>query len=285
MSRTIMMLRNRVCGKTAIPLLAMGFVVLSVTLNCASQEVDVTDGQITLVNMCSYQVDVFNAEKLTTTLAVNGGQFMIPFSQETHEKIGMLAEPHVDSAQCPDCDKWTPVGNGKQRQGYMWESPWDTYATYCNPANSGRGICTQQPNPCCGTTLSRNGTWGTTFEINPYQVAGDKFFDFPDLSTNYGTDSTHPPSLCPIDSPDNCVTKEAPIFYSVPMAWTTNLPEQPCSFRLAGTKITGAECTKPSCPDAYRTPQDDAQVACPSSPQRGYVVTYCPSASNTPKPH
>ena len=78
--------------------------------------------------------------------------------------------------------------------------------------------------------------------------------------------------------PDDCVDKEAVIFYNVPMEWTTNLNR---SFTTKGTR---GKCTAASCPDAYHHPTDDEQVACTVNPSRGYVVTYCPAGSSMPNP-
>ena len=75
----------------------------------------------------------------------------------------------------------------------MWDSPNDTYAAYCNPNLSGRGICALQQN-CCGPGMVQDGTFGTTWEFTPNGGGGN---DYPDLSTNYGTGPTTPPNLCP----------------------------------------------------------------------------------------
>ena len=103
------------------------------------------------------------------------------------------------------------------------------------------------------------------------------------LSTNYGSGPTDPPALCGSQgsNPDDCVDKAAVIFYNVPVEWTTN---QNCSFSSKGTQVKGGKCFAASCPDAYQHPTDDKQVACPVSPGRGDVVTYCPAGSSMPNP-
>jgi hypothetical protein len=243
----------------------------------------ITAGQMIFVNSCAVGLTIHSSGPSIGTLAANGGTASIPissFNQGAQNVI--LPYPNTSDAQCPAayCDGWTALGGTPgtvQREGFMWEAPNATYAAYCNPNLSGRGICAAQQN-CCGSGMVQDGTFGTTFEFTPN---GGGSLDYPDLSTNYGSGPMSPPNLCPTGGPDDCVTAAANIFFNVPIQWTTNLA---CSFTSANTQVMGLECLTVDCTDAYQHPTDDKQCACPTSTDRGYLVEFCPSGSSMPAP-
>jgi hypothetical protein len=77
------------------------------------------------------------------------------------------------------------------------------------------------------------------------------------------------------------VSKDANIFYNVPIAWSTN---QNCSFANQKIQRSEFQCTSVDCSDAYQRPKDDKQVACPQTPPaRSYTVTYCGTSLPPPK--
>jgi hypothetical protein len=241
----------------------------------------ISAGNVTFVNSCAVSLSFHSSGPAIGTLSANGGTVTIPISQFNQGGQNVIIPyPNTSAAQCPAayCDGWTALGGTPgtvQRDGAMWDSPNDTYAAYCNPNLSGRGICAQQMN-CCGPGMVQDGTFGTTFELTPNGSGGN---DYPDLSTNYGTGPTTPPNLCPTGGPNNCVTAAANIFFNVPIQWTTN---ETCSFTTAGTQVMGLQCFTAGCSDAYQYPIDDKQCSCPSSATRGYLVEYCPSGSSMP---
>jgi len=243
----------------------------------------ITAGQVTFVNSCAVGLTVRSSGPAIGTLAANGGTVSVAvasFNQGAQNVI--MPYPDTSPAQCPAayCDGWTALGGTPgtvQREGFMWEGANATYAAYCNPNLSGRNICAAQQN-CCGPGMVQDGTFGTTFEFTPN---GGSNLDYPDLSTNYGSGPTSPPNLCPTGGPDDCVSAAANIFFNVPIKWTTNMT---CSFTSAATQVTGLECLTASCPDAYQHPTDDKQCSCASSPDRGYLVEFCPAGSSMPAP-
>lgn len=241
----------------------------------------ITAGNVTFVNWCPVSLTMYSTGPTIGTLAANGGSVTIPVTQFNQGAQNLVIPyPNTSDAQCPAayCDGWTDLGGTpgtKQREGYMWDSPNETFAAYCNPNLSGRGICALQMN-CCGSGMVQDGTFGTLWEFTPGGGGGN---DYPDLSTNYGTGPDTPPNLCPTGGPDNCVTAAANIFFNVPIQWTTNMN---CSFTTANTQVTGLQCFTADCSDAYQYPVDDKQCSCPSSPNRGYLVQYCPSGSTLP---
>jgi len=205
------------------------------------------------------------------------GEELFAFALGVDYLVNIL--PNTSATQCPDayCDGWTALGGAPgtvQRKGFMWDPPNDTYAAYCNPSLSGRGICALQHN-CSGPGMIQDGTFGTHWEFTPGAGAND----YINLSTNYGSGPNTPPNLCPAGGPDDCVTAAAVIFFNVPVKWTTN---QSCSFTTAAQSVTGLQCLTANCTDAYTHPTDDKQCACPSSATRGYRVEFCPSGSPLP---
>lgn len=241
----------------------------------------ITAGNVTFLNSCAVPLSFHSSGPAIGTLSANGGSVTIPVSQFNQGGQNVVIPyPDTSATQCPAayCDGWTALGGAPgtvQREGSMWDSPNATYAAYCNPNLSGRGICSQQMN-CCGPGMVQDGTFGTLWEFTPNGGSGN---DYPDLSTNYGTGPTTPPNLCPTGAPDNCVSAAANIFFNVPIQWTTNMP---CSFTSANTQVTGLQCFTADCSDAYQYPVDDKQCSCPSSAQRGYLVEYCPAGSSMP---
>jgi len=238
-------------------------------------------GFVTFVNSCAVDLSFHSSGPSIGTLAANGGSTSIAvtsFNQGAQNVI--IPYPDTSAAQCPAayCDGWTALGGAPgttQREGYMWDSPNDVYAAYCNPNLSGRGICALQMN-CCGPGMVQDGTFGTLWEFTPNGGGGN---DYPDLSTNYGTGSTTPPNLCPTGGPNNCVSAAANIYFNVPIQWSSNME---CSCTSANTQVTSRSCLTASCPDAYQYPEDDKQCSCSSSTGRGYLVEYCPSGSPLP---
>ena len=249
--------------------------------------VPITAGQVTFVNRCAVSLTLRSSGPALGTLRANGGSVSVNFSKfhQGGQNV-VMPYPSTSAAQCPAayCDGWTdlfgrPPGRDPiQREGYMWDVPNRTYAAYCNPSLSGRGICAQQQN-CCGPGMVQDGTFGTTWEFTPN---GANSLDYPDLSTNYGSGPTSPPHLCPYPAnPNDCVTTAANIFFNVPIKWSTNMP---CSFSSAGTQVMGLECLTANCTDAYQHPTDDKQCACSHSASRGYLVEFCPAGSLMPAP-
>lgn len=244
---------------------------------------EIVAGQVTFVNNCAVNLSLQSNGKHLGTLTKNGGSIEIAVSAFVQGGANVvLPYPDTTTAQCPAafCDGWTALGGAPgatQREGFMWDSPNETYAAYCNPGLSGRGICAQQMN-CCGPGMVQDGTYGTHWEFTP---AGANGLDYPNLSTNYGSGPMSPPNLCPTGGPNDCVTAAANIFFNVPIAWTTNMN---CSFTSAGTQVSGLQCLTASCADAYQHPTDDKQCSCSSSAARGYLVEYCPSGSPLPAP-
>lgn len=243
--------------------------------------IGITAGNVTFVNSCAVPLSFHSTGPAIGTLAANGGTVTIAVSAFNQGGPNVIMPyPDTSATQCPAsfCDGWTALGGTPgttQREGFMWQSPNDVYAAYCNPNLSGRGICAQQMN-CCGPGMVQDGTFGTTWEFTPNGGNGN---DYPDLSTNYGSGPTSPPNLCPTGGPDDCVTAAANIFFNVPVQWSTNMP---CSFTSANTQVTSLECLDVSCSDAYQHPTDDKQCACTSSASRGYLVEYCPAGSALP---
>jgi hypothetical protein len=258
------------------------FVLILVLCSLASISAAQDAGQVKFVNSCKYSLTFNSTGPQIGTLAP-GASKSIPissFNQGGQNRI--IPYPNLPDNMCPNCDGWTDLGGApgtRQREGWMWEGNDAKYAAYCNPSLSGRGICALQHN-CCGKGMVQDGTYGTHLEFTP---KGTPANDFVNLSTNYGSGPHNPPKLCGSQgaNPDDCVDKAAVIFYNVPIEWTTN---QNCTFTTKGTQVKGGKCFAASCPDAYQHPTDDKQVACPVSPSRGYVVTYCPAGSNMPNP-
>ena len=238
---------------------------------------------VEFVNSCTQPLNLLQAganPKVLKTLQP-GDTFTMPISAFSQAGANLIIPyPYLPASACPDCDQWTALGGApgtKQREGFMWESPNQKFAAYCNPALSGRGICAQQKN-CCGPGMVQDGTFGTHWEFTPNTPQGD----FVNLSTNYGSGPNSPPTLCsaPGADPNDCVSEAANIFYNVPVQWSTG---QTCSFTTQGKQVQGLECVKVSCPDAYQHPTDDKQATCPGTdPRRTYKVEYCPSGHPLP---
>ncbi len=240
-------------------------------------------GKVTFTNSCSYGLTLLSNGQKIGTLPASGQMTKGIASFTSGGANVIIAYPNVPSGQCPKCDQWTDLGGAPgtvQREAWMWEGKNATYAAYCNPNLSGRGICATQNN-CCGTSMVQDGTFGTHWEFTPN---GGGSNDFVNLSTNAGSGPKSPPNLCPTGGPNDCVGKAANIYYNVPIAWSTN--QSNCIFgKDAPPKIiNGLNCTAVDCPSAYQHPTDAKQAACPTSPNRGYQVTYCPSGSSMPPP-
>jgi len=260
------------------------------------------DGELTIYNNCSTPMKIMSPTSSTidgTTLqsyastqyatAAGGG-----LGQNTANTF--LFAPITSDAQCTQaqCGNWTDILTAAgQRMGYMWmDNSSDvppgndnlTYAAYCQPTNAAAGQCTTTSStPCCGSQMNYDKTFGTTFEITPNGgTTGSQ--DFIDLSTNYGSGPTSPPTLCgtPGANANDCVTAGANIFFNVPIEVVTTLgdnqpPSAQCTYPQGGTSLS---CTAVSCTDAFQYPEDDKQVACPAG--TGYVVTLCPGTNQLP---
>ena len=251
--------------------------LLCVSLEAAGQ----TAGKVTFVNACKFNLTFFSSGPAIGTLPPGGRKSIAISAFRPGGANVVIPYPDLSNQQCPNCDGWTALGGvpgTEQRAGWMWMKGNTQYAAYCNPNLSGRAICALQKN-CCGTQMVQDGTFGTHWEFTPKGTATD---DFANLSTNFGSGPTSPPSLCgqPGVNPNDCVAKAANIFFNVPIAWTTNLN---CSFTTKSTKVKGLKCLSVDCPDAYKHPTDDKQAACSTDPTRWYVVTYCPAGSSMPK--
>jgi hypothetical protein len=241
-------------------------------------------GKVTFLNSCTVGLTLRSSGPALGSLAANGGQVSVDISafNQGGQNV-VMPYPNTTASQCPDayCDGWTALGGAPgavQRAGYMWMGTNATYAAYCNPSLSGRGICALQHN-CCGPGMVQDGTFGTTWEFTPN---GANSLDYPDLSTNYGSGPDSPPHLCPYpENPQDCVSAAANIFFNVPIKWTANVT---CSFTSAKTQVTSLECLTVDCPDAYQHPTDDKQCACPATAGRGYLVEFCPAGSSMPAP-
>jgi len=259
------------------------------------------DGQLTIYNNCSTPVKIMSP----TNSTINGTTLQSYASTQYATAAGgglgqntantFLFAPITTDAQCTQaqCSNWTDILTAAgQRMGYMWmdnssnDPPGNdnlVYAAYCQPTNAAAGQCTTTSStPCCGSQMNYDKTFGTTFEITPNGgTTGNQ--DFIDLSTNYGSGPTSPPTLCgtPGANSNNCVTAAANIFFNVPIEVVTTLGDNPppnqCTYPQGGTSLS---CTAVSCTDAYQYPEDDKQVACPAG--SGYVVTLCPGASQLP---
>ena len=200
-----------------------------------------------------------------------------------------MVAPVTSDAQCSQiaCQNWSDIQASGQRMGYMWgnDPPHQdnlTYAAYCQPTNAAAKQCTaSSTTPCCGSSMVYDKTYGTTFEITP-NGGNSLNQDFVDLSTNYGTGPESPPPLCPPGQPgDTCVSASANIFFNVPVKVQMTPPGNPvpsCAFPPGNTNTLS--CTAVSCSDAYQSPTDNKQAACPSG--TGYVVTFCPTGHPLP---
>ena len=263
-------------ARFGIAFAAMGLALSAWTSTANSQ--DVAPQFVTFVNKCAHDLTFVSAGSpvggLLGTLPKGGNKRISlgAFNQGGANLI-IAYQYNMPAASCPSCDQWTALGGPpgtKQREGWMWEGSNATFARYCNPSLSGRGICALQ-GTCCGPKMTRDGTFGTHVELTPKGGASN---DYINLSTNYGSGPHNPPRLCgPGVNPDDCVTKAANIFFNIPVEWKTNLD---CSFTSRRIQVKSGKCLTPNCPDAYTHPTDDKQVACPVNASRGYMVTYCP---------
>jgi len=265
---------------TGVSAVALAWAALCVATTAAGQTI--TPGQIIILNSCGTSLTVLSNGRQLARIEP-GGQHSVAISTFPPGSANVIIPyPNLDSARCPNCDNWTDLGGVPgtvQRAAWMWMDNDAKYAAYCNPNLSGRGICAAQKN-CCGAGMVQDGTFGTHWEFTP---KGGGSNDFVNLSTNSGSGPRNPPKLCGEAGadPNDCVSKAANIFYDVPIAWTTNLD---CNFTTRGRKVKGLHCTSVLCPDAYTHPTDDKQAACPTDPNRGYAVQYCPAGSSLPTP-
>jgi hypothetical protein len=252
-------------------------------------------GQLIIYNNCAQPIKIMSP----TSSTINGTALQ-PYDSTFYPTAAggglgqntpntFLFAPITTDAQCAQvqCGNWTDIQAAGQRMGYMWMDNTSNhppghdnlvYAAYCQPTNAAAGQCTTtSTTPCCGSQMNYDKTFGTTFEITPNGGTTNNQ-DFVDLSTNYGSGPTSPPTLCSAPGADsnNCVTATANIFFNVPISVTMSSGAG-CTFPQGGS---GLSCTDVSCPDAYQYPEDNKQVACPAG--TGYVVTLCPGTSQLP---
>jgi hypothetical protein len=275
-------------SKRDLAILVAGMVVLILPAYSAAQTLDQaapgTPGSVTFENSCDVSLTILpRGPKFSKFVLAPGTSLSKPISSfQQGGNNTIFAYPNLADSQCPDCDQWTDLGGPpgtKQRAAFMWQGDNVKFATYCHPSLSGRGICKAQHN-CCGPGMVQDGTFGTIWEFTPHGAGGN---DYANLSTNAGSGPYSPPPLCgsPGADPDDCVSKDADIFYNVPIAWSTS---QNCSFTTQKIQRREFQCTSVDCSDAYQRPKDDKQVACPqTSPARSYTVTYCGTSLLPPK--
>ena len=236
---------------------------------------------VEFVNSCSKPLSLFMSGSVLVTLQPGGTHQMAISDFNQGGANVVMPYPDLTAAQCPNCDDWTALGGAPgtvQREGFMWEGTSVSFAAYCNPSLSGRGICAAQ-GTCCGPGMTQDGTFGTHWEFTPNTSMG---LDFVNLSTNYGSGPNSPPALCGSAGadPNDCVSKAANIFFNVPIKWSTG---ETCSFTTQAKQVSGLKCLEVSCPDAYQHPTDDKQASCPSTnADRNYTVTYCPDGNDLP---
>ncbi len=252
--------------------------------------VPITAGQVTFVNSCAMPLTLWSSiEGLTLgSLAAKGApkqkdQISVPITAfNPGGQNVVIPYPNLTVAQCSAsyCDEWTALGGLPgtiQRKGFMWQDANLGFAAYCNPSLSGREICAKQNN-CCGPKMTQDGTFGTHWEFTPNATNSH---DYANLSTNFGSSPTTPPTLCssPGSNKDDCVEITANIFFNIPIKWSTN---SSCSFGTKAQQVTTLACLSVDCTDAYQHPTDDKQCSCSSGGGRGYLVEFCPSGSSMP---
>ena len=240
-------------ARFSIAFAAMGLALSAWTSTANSQ--DVAPQFVTFVNKCAQDLTFVSAGSpvggLLGTLPKGGNKRISlgAFNQGGANLI-IAYQYNMPAASCPSCDQWTALGGPpgtKQREGWMWEGSNATFARYCNPSLSGRGICALQ-GTCCGPKMTRDGTFGTHVELTPKGGASN---DYINLSTNYGSGPQNPPRLCgPGVNPDDCVTKAANIFFNIPVEWKTNLD---CSFTSKRIQVKSGKRLTPNCPMPIRT--------------------------------
>jgi hypothetical protein len=252
-------------------------------------------GQLTLYNNCAVPIKIMSPTSNTidgttlqsfdsTTYPTGSGGGLAQNAPNT-----FMFAPITSDSQCTlaQCSNWTDIQTAGQRMGYMWmDNASNTppgnnnlvFAAYCQPTNAAASQCTTTSStPCCGSQMNFDRTFGTTFEITPNGGTANTQ-DFLDLSTNFGSSPTAPPTLCsaPGADPNNCVTATANVFFNVPIDVAISNSGN-CSFPQGGS---GLSCTDISCSDAFQYPEDNKQVACPAG--TGYVVTLCPGTHQLP---
>ena len=203
--------------------------------------------------------------KTIKTFSLGPGKSIQFTLAEVGTNMGFKPAPNLNAGNCKavHCEKWSSVLNAHQcRQASQWENSNESFATYCNPTLAAAGTCDTQNN-CCGPKMVQDYGFGTFFEISIQSPN-----DTPDISTN---------SNCPCGSGTSECLEKQPIFYNVPMKWTTN---QECTMGTAKKIIQGAQCNSVTCPDAFTYPTDDKQVSCKHSETRGYLLEYCPAEGN-----
>jgi hypothetical protein len=231
---------------------------------------EIQPGFLIVHNSCSKPLTIMVPPgKTIQQFVLQPGASSTPFSlTDVGTNMGFKPAPNISAEECTSvsCSGWKSVLDADQcREASQWEGDNTKYASYCNPALVVAGTCDSQDN-CCGPGMVQDYGFGTFFEIS-IQAPNDN----PDISTN---------SNCQCGSGEDLCTEGSPIFYNVPMKWTTN---NDCSMGSAGKSVKGAECTSVTCPDAYTHPTDDKQVSCPNdNTNRGYVLEYCPDNNNLP---
>ena len=249
-------------------------------------------GDVTLYNRCDVPLKFMapsNPATLNGIVIPSKGHRDLSIARDlnTGRNNTILVAPQTNASQCvaAQCPSWTDVqyqpfpNNQTQRAGFMWESPNEVQAAYCQATNAGAKQCSAdgQSSPCCGPNMNFDSTFGTLWEITPH--SGNQ--DFINLSTNYGTGPNSPPTLCSAAGadPDDCVAVNANIFFNVPVKIEMHGGACSCGSLASQRSI---ECLEASCPDAYQHPTDPKQCVCSSGGKRAYLVTYCPQGSPLP---
>ena len=249
-------------------------------------------GEVTLYNRCDVPLKLMSSSNPAT---INGivlpsmGHLDLSLATDLNggRNNTILVAPQTTASECSaaKCSDWTDIQyqpfptNQTQRAGFMWESPNQVQAAFCQATNAAAKQCSSDggTTPCCGPNMNYDSTFGTLWEMTPDSNGKD----FLNLSTNFGTGPQSPPTLCsaPGADPDDCVTVNANIFFNVPVE--IQMHGGGCSCGSLGVQHS-IQCLEASCPDAYQHPTDPKQCACSSGGARAYLVTYCPQGSSLP---
>jgi len=226
----------------------------------------ISAGQMAFKNSCNHALIIRPNHTIAPfTLAANTGAASSPPTEVGTNQFFYVAVKTTDA----ECARLNCVGWGTTHQDPtchtvdQWTGANLAPATYCNPVLANAGACNQ--GTCCGANLLYVSAWGSLFEID-YRSPNDS----PDMSTNSNCECSASPNS------NQCLTGN-PIFFNVPYQWSTN---QDCSAPW-GT-IRSASCLTADCPHAYTYPEDNKQVSCPHSPDRGYLLEFCPDGNQLP---
>lgn len=270
---------NRPCTsfpeKVRLAFLAVtGLAFLCTPLGCGdsddgtpqSEAAAIAGGQLTINNYCDHDLIIrpnhtiatFTLDRITGTASysltdVGANQYFYAAVKTTDAECSLL-----------NCVDWgTTLQDPRCHTVAQWSGDNLKQATYCNPVLASAGACAQ--GTCCGANLIYQSAWGSLFEIDINTPN-----DSPDMSTNSNCECSASPNQ------NQCLTGN-PIFFNVPYRWSTN---QDCSAPWGS--IQSASCLTVDCPHAYTYPTDSKQVSCPHSPDRGYLLEFCPDGNALP---